>query len=274
MTDLPEVTSVALASQEKGTFLVRVTPVVLTLNEEANIGRCLASLLWAERVIIIDSGSSDRTREVATSFTNTEVHSREFDSFAGQWNFGISLVATDWVLALDADYILPPPFVEELRALRPELGLGCYSAGFDYCVFGKPLRSSLYPRRPVLFERSGARFVMDGHRQKLATPHSSALLSNRLRHDDRKSMRCWMQNQVSYAQAESEKLTCSKYSELSLADRLRKTKVLGPPAVAFYCLIVKGLFLDGWRGLYYSGERVAAELMLSLQVIRTTFGQE
>ena len=68
--------------------------------------------------------------------------------------------------------------------------------------------------------------------------------------------------------AEAEKLTARPWSELSWPDRLRCTRVLGPFAVATHCLFVKGLVFDGAPGLFYTAQRVAADVMLSMHLLR------
>ncbi len=81
-------------------FLAEVTPVVLSYNEEANIGRCLEQLSWARRVVLVDSKSTDKTLSLAESFGNVDVFERSFDDHASQWNFGLKQVQTPWVLSL------------------------------------------------------------------------------------------------------------------------------------------------------------------------------
>src|SRR5947208_17111059 len=82
-------------------FGAEITPVVLTRDEEVNIGRTLGQLRWAREVIVVDSESTDRTREIAASFPNVRVTVRRFDDFAGQWKHALSMIDTDWILALD-----------------------------------------------------------------------------------------------------------------------------------------------------------------------------
>ena len=77
-------------------MLDQITPLVLTFNEEANIGRTLARLTWAPRVVVVDSHSTDRTLEIVRGFPNVEVVQRAFDTFASQWNFGLKSVRTAW----------------------------------------------------------------------------------------------------------------------------------------------------------------------------------
>ena len=87
-------------------MLSQITPVILTYNESANIGRTLACLSWATRVIVLDSGSSDDTETTARTFGNVEWQQRPFDTHAAQCNFVLeqSGLNSAWVLFLDADY--------------------------------------------------------------------------------------------------------------------------------------------------------------------------
>jgi glycosyltransferase involved in cell wall biosynthesis len=116
-----------------------VTPVVLTFNEEANIDRLLGDLTWASTVVVVDSGSTDRTREIAGHYGNVRWVARPFDTHAAQWRHGIDAAPTEYVLALDADYRVPPEFVRELDEvfLRGRYDGGI--AGFDYHIHGRPL---------------------------------------------------------------------------------------------------------------------------------------
>src|SRR5713226_3745916 len=105
-------------------FADRVTPVVLTGNEEPNVGRTLGRLAWAGQVIVCDSFSSDRTVEIARSFANVRVVQQSVDTLAGQWTFALSEVRTAWALTLDADYFIPEAFERELASLDPVAAVG------------------------------------------------------------------------------------------------------------------------------------------------------
>src|SRR5919198_3101958 len=100
--------------------LAQITPLILTYNESANIARTLAPLTWAKQIVLIDSGSTDDTEGIArAAHPGVRVVQRDFDSFAGQCNFGLTQVQTEWVLSMDADYVLTPEFVQEITALQP-----------------------------------------------------------------------------------------------------------------------------------------------------------
>ncbi len=91
---------------------------IITLNEEENLPRTLASVRWAEEIVVVDSGSSDRTVEIARSF-GARVIERPWPGFAAQKNFAISQCSGTWVLTLDADEELSPELQIQIRTLLP-----------------------------------------------------------------------------------------------------------------------------------------------------------
>jgi glycosyltransferase involved in cell wall biosynthesis len=249
-------------------MLDRITPLVLTYNEEANIGRTLECLTWAKRIVVVDSFSTDRTLEIVRGFTAAHVVQHAFDAHAEQWNRGLAQVDTEWVLALDADYLLSPELVEELRTLAPDDGVSGYRARFVYCVHGKPLRGSLYPPVVVLFRREGARYEQDGHTQRIRTATQDVRdLANPILHDDRKPFSRWWWAQQRYAEAEARKLASASWRELRWPDRVRKVPFASGPLVFAHCMLGKRCLLDGRAGLVYASQRLIAESLISARLI-------
>jgi glycosyltransferase involved in cell wall biosynthesis len=255
--------------------LADITPVILTFNEAANIGRSLERLAWAREIVVVDSGSTDETLAIAERFANVRIVHRPFDSHARQWRFATTEtdLTSDWVLRLDADYMMEPALREEIANLRPDGTVAAYRIAFTYCIDGRPLRASLYPALPVLFRRGHGRFEQDGHTEKLAIDGLIVPLRGRLLHDDRKDLGRWVRNQMRYQACEAAKLASRSWSELSWADRVRRTRVFGPIAVALHCLIVKGLLFDGRAGLLYTAQRVTADLILSMHLLQRDLGK-
>ena len=171
-------------------ILAATTPVILTFNEAPNIARTLAALSWAPDIVVVDSLSDDGTVEIAKATPNVRVFSRAFDSHASQWNFAISEtgITSDWILALDADYVVTDALVDELRKLIPPSSVAGYYTPFDYCILGKPLRGSVYPPVITLFRRGQGQYRQDGHTQRLHLEGAAARLAGAIRHDDRKSL--------------------------------------------------------------------------------------
>jgi glycosyltransferase involved in cell wall biosynthesis len=248
-------------------LLDQITPVILTKDEEPNIGRTLAQLAWAAEVIVVDSFSTDATLEIARRFPNVRVLQRAFDEHAAQWTFGLQHVRTPWFLALDADYYLPEELVRELEVLEPGTLRG-FRAAFRYAVHGKPLRASLYPPRIVLAMTAHSSFWQDGHTQRISVDGDAGDLRTPIVHDDRKSFRSFVERQKRYMVQEAEKLRLRDPLALGVAARIRKLVVVAPFAVVIHTLFVKGLILDGRAGLWYAWERFVAELMLSRELLR------
>lgn len=249
--------------------LEQITPILLTYNEAPNIARVLDQLSWARDIVVVDSGSSDGTSEILSSYPRVRRFHRAFDSHANQWNFAIEStnVSTEWVLALDADYVLSGALVLELAALQPDDAVAGYETRFDYCVFGKPIRSALYPPVTTLFRRSKGRYEQNGHTQRLVLKGTLGHLRAAIRHDDRKSLGHWLWAQDRYADLEAESLLARPRASLRPQDRLRMLAVVTPWLVPLFCLTVRRGFLDGWPGIYYALQRGVAEAIIAIKLI-------
>jgi hypothetical protein len=198
---------------------------------------------------------------------NVEVLNRPFESFAGQCNFGLTQVTTPWVLSLDADYVLTPELIEELKALEPSANPVGYSAAFRYCVFGHPLRRTIYPARTILYRRDHAHYVDVGHGHKVLVDGMVRPLRGKVDHDDRKSLSRWLESQDRYLTVEARHLLSMPNNQLNRQDRLRKRIYFAPVIIFVYLLLGGRLLLDGWPGWYYVFQRTIAEMLLSLRLI-------
>lgn len=246
-----------------GTVLDFVTPVILTLDEAPNIARTLEQLRWAEEVIVLDSGSTDATRDLAMAFPNVRFFERPFDTHAQQWNHALSLARTPWVLSLDADYQVPQTLVAELATLDPHAER-VYCARFRYLVHGKPVRGAILPPRAVLFRTDQARYIDDGHTQLLEHAVPATLLQAAIDHDDRKPLARWLRSQIRYAELEADKLQHTATKALGWPDRIRRWVVVAPVLVFIHVYVLRGALFSGWRGWLYAAQRALAELMLAL----------
>jgi len=252
--------------------LSQITPLILTFNEKENIGRTVNALTWAREVAIVDSGSTDGTTEIARRrHPNVRILSRNFDNHTAQWNFGLDQVATQWVLSLDADYLVSPDLITEIASLQPGDNVSAYSAEFKYRIRGIPLRTSVYPPRTVLFRRDASRYYDDGHTQLVKTDGLVLPFKNKIDHDDRKPFGRWFKEQKRYAKIEARYLLSQPFKQLNLQDRLRRMIIVAAPAISLYLLFVLGLILDGWRGWYYVFQRTVAELLLSVALVTEHF---
>jgi glycosyltransferase involved in cell wall biosynthesis len=242
-----------------------VTPLILTHDEAANIERVLAALSWARSIVVIDSGSTDATLEILGRHEAVRVVHRAFDDHTTQWNFGLDQVGSPWVLALDADYVLTDELTREMAETLERPTAEGYAVPFRYCVGGRPLRASLYPPRVVLFRRDRGRYVQDGHTQRLRVDGRVAPMRSYVFHDDRKSLTRWLEAQQRYALLEAAKLSAGD-ARLSRVDLIRRAGFVAPFLAFLSCLFVRGVILDGRRGVYYALQRLYAETLLALRL--------
>jgi hypothetical protein len=247
-------------------MLNQITPVLLTLNEAPNIGRTLKKLRWARDIVIVDSGSTDETLQIAASFPCVRVFHRPFDTHHEQWAFAVNEtgVATTWILRLDADYELSEALLAELASLDAGAPVNAYRIGFDYAVFGRRLRASLYPPNFVLLRRGSFLIMDNGHTEAWVVEGPTRVLEGRILHDDRKAVAHWVSAQARYMTREREKLNLRQNG---LRDWLRGLPPLAPAAVFVYCLFIKGQILEGRAGLFYALQRAVAEAILSLMIL-------
>ncbi len=97
---------------------MKISATIVTLNEERNIARAVASVkLCVDEIVVVDSGSSDRTREIAANL-GARVVREEWRGYAEQKNFAAACAAHDWILSIDADEELTPGLAAEIQALR------------------------------------------------------------------------------------------------------------------------------------------------------------
>jgi glycosyltransferase involved in cell wall biosynthesis len=245
----------------------QLTVLLITYNEESNIARTLEAVAWAKTILVVDSGSTDATRAIIAGFPQARIVERPFDTFATQCNFGLSRVATDWVLSLDADYELSEALAQEIQALWPEPDVAGYRASFVYRIFGRALTSTLYPPRTVLYRKDHARYRDEGHGHRVVIDGPIGVLQNAIFHDDRKPLSRWFASQQAYARREADYLLTAEPGALKRSDRIRRLGWIAPILVPLYTLFWKRCLLDGWPGWYYALQRGIAEAMIALELI-------
>jgi glycosyltransferase involved in cell wall biosynthesis len=246
----------------------QATPVILTLNEEDNIGRTLQSLSWARRVVVVDSGSSDRTERIARSVKNVDWYTRAFDTHARQWAFAIreTGIASKYVLALDADMRTTDAFVQEMQRHFFPSEANAGSLRFQHWVLGRPIARTLVPPQLRIFQRDLVSIGQTGHTQVFSAPPPLYKFESVVIHDDRKPLDRWVLNQIAYSRLEHERL--AGVTNGSLKDKLRRTALM-PFAAAAAAYILAGGPLRGSSSMCYALERLTYESLLAMRLIRS-----
>src|SRR3984893_4814930 len=183
-------------------MLDHITPVLLTYNEERNIGRTLSRLRWAKDVVVVDSGSTDGTLTILAANPNVRVFKRRFDTHAKQWRYAVeeTQIATHWILRLDADYQVSDALVSELALLDPNTPVSAYHIQFDYAIFSHKIPASLYPANTILLRNGTFSVWYKGHTEAWDVMAPIATLSGRITHDDWKPIGQWLTSQARWMQ--------------------------------------------------------------------------
>lgn len=141
--------------------MARLALVVITLNEEKNIGRCLDSVSGlADELIVVDSGSDDRTTDIARQW-GAKIIFHPFENHINQKNFALSQATADWILSLDADEALSPDLKKSIENILQNPRFSGYTMNrmTNYC--GRWIRySGWYPDRKLrLVKKDSAHWI-------------------------------------------------------------------------------------------------------------------
>lgn len=223
----------------------RITATIITLNEERNIARAIESLRCADEVVVVDSGSSDGTRQIAARL-GARVVEEPWRGYAAQKNFAASRASNDWILSIDADEALSEELEGEIADLKrgapPAAG---YSMPRLAQYLGRWIRhGGWYPDRKVrLYDRNRAEWTGDYVHESVTVRGNVGQFEGKLLHFTCNSL--------------SEHLrTLDRYTTLAareLVDRqveapLRKLAI-DPAWTFFRTWILRRGFLDGPQGL-------------------------
>jgi glycosyltransferase involved in cell wall biosynthesis len=224
---------------------VRIAATIVTLNEERNIARAIESLRCADEIVVVDSGSIDRTCEIAARM-GARVIQESWRGYAAQKNFAASCGTTDWILSIDADEELTEALQTEIFELK-KLGVRHDSYSFPRLAqyLGRWIRhSGWYPDRKVrLYDRTKAQWVGDYVHESVHVEGTTGELKGDLRHYTCGSL--------------SEHLrTLDRYTTLAAQEiRARKKPVsmrhlgVDPAWTFFRTYVLQRGFLDGIQGL-------------------------
>jgi glycosyltransferase involved in cell wall biosynthesis len=242
--------------------------LILTLNEERNLPRCLASAAGCDDIVVLDSGSTDRTAEIART-AGARVFTRSFDHFAGQRNYAQREIPFrhPWVFHLDADEQITPELDAECRAAARRTDLDGFMVAPKMHWTGRWIpHCTDYPAFQARFVRAPHfAFIEVGHGQREAPHLRMARLHTNYLHDLSSGGETeWLEKHRRYARAEAQ-------AHLASARTLRWNDLLAPtpllrrralkrfsyalpcrPALRFvYQYVLRGGFLDGRPGFHY-----------------------
>ena len=236
----------------------RITATIITLNEEEHIAEAIASLSCCDEVIVVDSGSTDRTMDLARSLGARVIHN-DWPGYSRQKNFAAEHATNDWILSLEADERLTAELADEIvrwknsAADRGPNTTVAWSMPRRVFYIGRWIRhSGWYPDRKIrLYDRRYCHWDGDFVHESLKADGGVGMFRGDLLHFP---YRNWQEH--------SERI--DRYTSLA-ADAARSNGrhgnvarlVFAPPLAFFKSFILRAGFLDGWRGaaIAYMGAR-------------------
>jgi glycosyltransferase involved in cell wall biosynthesis len=221
--------------------------ILITRNEEANLGDCLASLEGiAQQIVVVDTNSSDRTLEIASNYGAVLAQPPDWPGFGPQKNRALDLATGDWVLSLDADERLTPALRSEiLAAIDHPAKTECFAIPRSSWYCGRFIQHSGWTPDYVdrLFKRGTARFSDDLVHERLIPNGQVGKLKNAMLH----------YSFMNYSQVQEKMQRYSTDSAKQAFLKGRKgspLKAITHGAWAFFRTYILRLgFLDGPQGL-------------------------
>jgi len=223
--------------------------VLIALNEAENLPRTLESVRWAQEIVILDSGSTDATLEIASQF-GSRVFQEPWKGFGPQKNSAISHATGDWVLSLDADEEVSPALAAEIQALLAgDPPFSAYRIPRLNHFLGRPLRHGGYWPDPKLrlFRRGAARFEDRLVHEAMQSPGPIGTLENPLLHHCYATLQDYIEHMNRYSTAGAQMLLSAGRAPRSLP-AFALAAIVNPAATFLYNYIFRLGFLDGREG--------------------------
>ncbi len=228
-----------------------MTPVsvtIITKDEAANIEACLASVTWADEVLVVDCGSSDRTVEIAKAH-GARVIVRDWPGYGAQKNFAAGQAANDWILSVDADERVSPDLAAEIRStLARDVTVAGFRIPRVTWHLGRWIRTTdWYPDYQLrLYDRRRARWKEHRVHESVSASGSVGQLHHDLQH-------------YAYRDITHHHQTMDRYTTLAAEEMYARGRRAGfidlalhPPAAFVRNYILRRGFTDGMPGLIIS----------------------
>jgi len=222
----------------------RLSVVVVTLNEAERLRACLESVAWADEIVVVDAESDDKTATIAREFTDRVVV-RPWPGYAAQKNTAIELATGDWILSLDADEVVSTELAADVgRILTANGPADGYAVPRRNIFWGRWVRhGGLYPDWQVrLFRRTRGRFAARAVHESVSVDGRVERLAGHLEHRSYRDLGDFLARADRYA-------TLAATEAVAQGRRAGVGDLVLRPLGRFVVMyVVRGGFLDGWRG--------------------------
>jgi len=214
----------------------KLSIVIITKNEEKFIFDALKSAIFADEVVILDSGSEDQTCNIAKKI-GARVEQQAWLGFGAQKNKAVELADNDWVFVLDADERITPELRDEIISTLKNPQFDGYRIARLNNFFGKYIKTcGLYPDYSIrLFNKNKGKFNDVAVHESVQINGRVLSLKNHMIH-------------LAYENIDEFKVKQKRYASLSHKKRNRLKALISPVWTFFKLYFIKLGFLDGWRG--------------------------
>jgi glycosyltransferase involved in cell wall biosynthesis len=231
---------------DRGTTGVQLSAVLIAKDEEATIGDCIDSVAFADEILVVDSGSTDRTVEIATAKGAHVIH-QPWLGYGPQKRFAVRHAAHDWVLCIDADERVSPELKASIQSTLRGPEFHAYEFPRRNRFLGRWLRHGEgYPDLSLrLFDRHYGQWSDDAVHEKVLCEGPVGRLAGDLLHESAEVLSGYLEKQNRYTLIQAETL----WHE---GESAQPWKIVVSPAVRFVKFYIVRLgFLDGWAGLVH-----------------------
>jgi len=231
-------------------IMEKISTIIITLNEEENIKECLESVKWTDEIIVIDSGSIDKTLKICKNFKpRIKLFHRKWNGYSQQKNFGIKKTEHQWILSLDADERITPELKNEIQNIlsKPSDVIGYKIPRKNY-YFGKWLKwGGNYPDYQLrLFHKNYGVFINTPVHESITVKGKIKRLREPLLHYTYRTLNDYFQRFIHYTDLERDILISKKIKINFLT--IIYYLILLPFKKFLSRFIFKLGFLDGWYG--------------------------
>lgn len=224
-----------------------ISCVIITKNEEDRLARTLESALWCDDIVVVDSGSTDKTLEIAKQY-GARTFFREFDGYGMQKRYASGLAKNDWVMNIDADEVIPEDLKQEILSLD--------LANSKYVAYGFALENIFLGKKLKFFGHPDIHIRI--YNQRYAN-FDSALVHEKVQTDGRVLNLKGHVDHYSYRDVANYFEKFNRYTSFAAKELFKRNKKTSWPNIIarwlmswFRFYIIKGGFINGYQGFVWS----------------------
>lgn len=229
---------------------IKISCVIITFNEEENISRSLESVAWCDEIVVVDSGSIDRTLDICKEF-DCKIFHNEFEGYGEQKRYAVSKANNDWILSIDADEVVTEELCKEIESSFESGRINCegYYIPRSLIFLGKKFNYGRESKEYFLrlFNKNNGNFSTEKVHEKVEIKGETQRLKGQLFHYSYNSIDQYFQKFNSYTTKAALTLFNDGHTGRSVP-----IIVLGFPIYFFKNYFVYRNFLNGLPGLLWA----------------------